>query len=446
MSSLGTALAGGGLLVAGFTLQNVAIVYWTAAAISPYGILLYANLFFTGFFGLLLLGFAAATRDASALRVADARAQRALCACACACRGGGGGAAGAGRATLAQLAVLVGLLNIANGFLIVYASPPDRTPPLVQAVLQNSGVLFAVPASKLALGDRKTYCARAPLAAALLVAASIAGSVAPTAAAGAAGEFAGAGGLARAAWIAVYLAGIVPGAAYNVVQQLFLIRSGALAPGVSRMAIARASLRALFYCNLAQLLWLLALWWVAVLPGFGASASVAEFADNTSFSLRCSLGLIATSASAAASQSCSAGQFGVLPSVWAAAFAGGYCVSYIGSVLLNRESAAFNMVCAVVTTCLTSLYFLLPGTNPNAANTPLWSVLVALVCSLSGMVLWKRWESSTPAEEQFAVTAADDEDDAKANAFALSLTAPGEDDDRGAGAGPDGRALLQDWR
>ena len=59
-------------------------------------------------------------------------------------------------------------------------------------------------------------------------------------------------------------------------------------------------------------------------------------------------------------------------------------------------------MCAVITTALTSLFFLLPGTNPNASNTPLWSVLTSLALSLAGLVLWKWWEAKTPAEGQFA--------------------------------------------
>ena len=71
----------------------------------------------------------------------------------------------------------------------------------------------------------------------------------------------------------------------------------------------------------------------------------------------------------------------------------------------------------MITTCLTSAYFLIPGTNPNASHTPLWSVLVSLVLSLAGLVTWKWWEAQTPAEEQFAVTAlvgdGDERDDEK---------------------------------
>ena len=209
-------------------------MYWTSAPISPYGILLFANIFFPCFFGTLLVGYASYTRDWSALYVADDPAQRSLLR----------------KGSLAQIAAVVGLLNILNGFLIVYASPPDRTPPLIQAVLQNSGVVFSVPASILVLGDRKAYASREPLVAGALVAASIAVSVLPTVLAGTAGE--GFSGGKTIAWVVIYLLGIAPGAAYNVVQQLWLIRSGALAPGVSHADVTRASLRALFWCNLAQ--------------------------------------------------------------------------------------------------------------------------------------------------------------------------------------------------
>ena len=82
------------------------------------------------------------------------------------------------------------------------------------------------------------------------------------------------------------------------------------------------------------------------------------------------------------------------------------------------------MICAVITTALTSLYFLLPHTNPNAANTPLWSVVVALALSLTGLVLWKRWEAATPADEQFAANddAGGEQGGEHGGEHALSLT------------------------
>jgi hypothetical protein len=73
----------------------------------------------------------------------------------------------------------------------------------------------------------------------------------------------------------------------------------------------------------------------------------------------------------------------------------GYCISYIGAVILNRESATFTLLINVASSCATSAFFLIPGQcdcllfrntlpetighviypagmNPNPNNTPLW--------------------------------------------------------------------------
>jgi len=60
------------------------------------------------------------------------------------------------------------------------ASPPTRTPPLVQTVLLNAGVLFAVPLSKLFLGDNKVYCSFKPLVAGVLIITSVTVSLLPS--------------------------------------------------------------------------------------------------------------------------------------------------------------------------------------------------------------------------------------------------------------------------
>ena len=105
-----------------------------------------------------------------------------------------------------QIACISGLFNILNGFLIVYASSPIRTPPLIQvspyqkacspcclllctlhlassaseqAILQNAAVLFSIPCSKLILNDNKKYVSLQPLIACALVVASIIVSVLP---------------------------------------------------------------------------------------------------------------------------------------------------------------------------------------------------------------------------------------------------------------------------
>lgn len=388
------------LTLCGFTTQNVSIVYWTEVDISQYGVLLFNNLFFPVIFLCALGVEAVRRRDWRLLLVDDDARERSFFKLG----------------SQMQLAAVIGLLNILNGFFVVYASPPTRTPPLIQAILQNAGVVFSIPFSLMWLGDRKNYCAWRPMLAVGLVATSVAVSILPTVLAGQASDGVSASTIP---WIFVYLAGLVPGAAYNVLQQRWLIRADVLRVDVTAAEVTRATLRMLFYTNLFQTLSLVALFWMDILPWFGASSSMSEWRDNTVFSLSCSFG--------GASGAYAPPGSGLLPGsctprtpAWAFAFMIGYVWSYVGSSLLNRESATYNMAIFVVITMTTSAFWLIPSTNPNPDNTPLWSVLVSLVLSLSGVVLWKVWEHSVqPAHEQFDLqspkaTAADADGDEEA--------------------------------
>jgi hypothetical protein len=382
------------VVIAGFTGQNVTIVYLLdSAPISPFGIIALCGVAFSVIFGVGLLLFAAVTRDASALAVSDDPAQ-----CRVFVSPFPAGLRGGAVLTHAQVALAVGFLNSLNGWLIVYASPPDRTPPLIQAVLQNAGVLFSVPFSKLALGDRKAYCAGWPLAAAALIVASVAVSLTPSVINGDGSS--SLSGASAIAWCFVYVAGLAPGAGYNVCQQLYFLRSGMLEPGVTGRAHARATLRALFYANVGQALSYGLTWWLDLVPWFGTSSSVGDFGGKTAFSFACAIGGPPL-AGLVSSDACS-----TMTPVWMWSFIGAYAVSYLGAAVLNRESATFNMLVLVVVTMTTAAFWLIPGTNPNPTGTPLWSVLTSLALSIVGSIVWKRWENATmPAEEQFSVGA-----------------------------------------
>ena len=186
---------------------------------------------------------------------------------------------------LHQLAALAGLLNVLSGVLLTYASPPNHTPPLIQAVLTNMAPLFAVPFSKIILGDRKRYCAAWPLAAGGVVALGVFVSLLPTFMEGRADEDAELG------WVAVFLLSMVPAAAYSVVQvcvdvwyrcvwrcgacvrmsappsndfslsvqQRFLLDAGLLRPGVPSADVLLGTARLLAYSFAYQPLWLLVL-------------------------------------------------------------------------------------------------------------------------------------------------------------------------------------------
>lgn len=397
MGVLATAV-GATALIGGFVAQNVTIVWWLQTkGISPYGVLLLCGFSFAGFFTLLALLYALVNRDWSVFSVSDDVYERRLFISPFRPSGF--------RLSHAQTLALVGFCNSLNGWLIVYASPADRTPPLIQAVLQNCGVLFSVPAGKFILGDKKRYCAVAPLLAAGVIVASMAVSLAPTISAVVTGSQCGGSsesenfdGFNSLAWTLVYIAGLAPNALLNTLQQLYFLRTGMLREGVTPRDELRATLRALMFANWSQCLSFLAFFWLDLLPWFGSSSSLSQLWDNAAYSLACSIGGPGLVADAARRADCS----GSTPA-WAWAFIGSYAVAYLGGAQTNKESSVFSMLCLVVVTTATAATWEIPGVNPNPSCTPLWSVLVSLAASLVGSALWKRWEARTPASEQFSV-------------------------------------------
>jgi hypothetical protein len=354
--------------------------------VGPYGLLFLCGLAFVLVFFLSSLAFAVSTGDWSVFSVSDDEWERRLLVSPFRPSGF--------RLTHAQVLACSGFCNALNGILIVYASPASRTPPLIQAVLQNCGVLFSVPFSKMVLGDTKRYCAVEPLRAAAIVVASVCVALAPTLSDIAAGrqQEGGFDGLQTIAWVLVYIAGLAPNALLNVLQQLYFLRTGLLRPGVTVHATRRGTLRALFFANLMQPVTYLLLWWVDVLPWFGSSSRVGDFFQNTGAGLACSVGAASTSPSCPKETA-----------AWAFAFMAAYILAYFGGASLNKESATFNMLCLVVVTTSTAVIWEIPGVNPRPSGTPVWSVVTSLILSLAGSALWKIWEARTPASEQFSV-------------------------------------------
>jgi hypothetical protein len=418
-------LLGALAVIVGFTCQNIFIVFWLeASSVGAYAVLLLCGLVFSAVFAAAALAFALATGDWSVFSVSDdAHESRLLVS---PFRPGGV------RLSHAQALAASGFCNALNGILIVYASPARRTPPLIQAVLQNCGVLFSVPFSKAVLGDRKRYAAAEPLRAAGVVVAAVVVAVLPTVLSVARGDTpAGLGGAGALAWIAVYVAGLAPNAMLNVLQQLYFLRTGLLREGATAHEVRRGTLRALMFANFMQPITYLALFWVDVLPWFGTSAGLADWARVTARGLACSAG-------AGAAGGVSAADCPPATPAWAWAFIAAYVLAYVGGAALNKESATFNMLCLVVVTTATALIWEVPRVNPNPSNTPLWSVLVSLSLSLAGSALWKRWEGRTPASEQFAVL--DDE-----RGGVRAATFDGDSFFGGGGESDDERALLESF-
>lgn len=303
--------------------------------------------------------------------------------------------------TQAQMVVWMGFLFTMNALVVNAATPPWRTPPLLQTIFLNAAVIFAVPFSKVFLGDNKKYSSRQPVFAGGLIVTAIAVSLLPTIMDGSAAT--GFNGVHTLAWCAIYLMSNIPWAAESVVEQAYLIRCGLLEDGATNKDTTIGILRMLTFAGISQLFFTIAFFWVDFLPFFGMSSSLEEFWANTSQSIVCSFrGPNGVAAMGGDPSICSSAA-----PYWALAASAGYFVSYIADAVLNRESAAFSMLNWVLITCATTCFFLIPGMNPNPTDTPLWSVITSIVLSVAGEIIWKRWEDETEAKDQFSVRIVD---------------------------------------
>lgn len=369
--------------VGGASLQTVALVRWQSSPdLSSFGVILVSTAYFAlAFAAIIGVRAVAAGGDWRMFLVSHDPEENVLLRWPV--RGQGW--------SMAQLVCACGLLASLNSYLNVYAAPPSRTPPLVQSVLLNTGVLFAVPLSKAMLGDNKRYCAPRPVIAATLIALSVVVSLLPSvlsdgslpppdvelgggvggAARALAGRLLAASPSATLGWASLYLLANLPWAADCVVEQAFMMRAGAHEEGYSNSDLATVTLRMLFWQALWVLVFLFVFAWVDLIPGFGFSDSPADFAHNTLHAVVCSV--VGRDAAARVSgkplDTCPA-----LAPLWAAAMSAGFVVAYIGDAVLIRVSASLSMLNYVLITGVTSAIFLVPGVNPAPEGTPLYSV------------------------------------------------------------------------
>jgi len=221
---------------------------------------------------------------------------------------------------------------------VVYASPPERTPPLISSVLQNSNVLFSVPFAKWCLGDTKQYVDKEPLFAATLIVTSVLVSLAPTFAQMLSssdddGDLEDGGGNGPVFWSFIYICGLIPNALMNTLQQLYFLRIDPMGDTeLSPHDEWKTFFRALLTAQLAQMCVYPFLFFVDLIPGFGFSHGMKDLLDGTRASLTCSFG-------ASNDPTCDP----TIP-VFAFAFILANLTGYLSCALVNKESATFNMV------------------------------------------------------------------------------------------------------
>jgi hypothetical protein len=288
--------------------------------------------------------------------------------------------------TQTELLFLMGLSNAAASILQWYSTPPTREPPLLNSVIPCLAVVFSVPLSKVWLADRKKYGTVAPLLSFFAIALGCVVSLLP---ATLAGDALGGGESQRDLflWTLVNIASQLPSAGSLVLIQAYLMRSDALAAASGADAAALVTnkitsvLRFVLYNQMGVAFGIACLWWLDIVPWFG-SEDLASLRDGVSFAFSCSLGL-------SSSPSCAP-----LVPLWALLGVAPYTVYLSCIALIAADSAVFGNVVQVVQTILQSSFFLIPGTNPNAAATPVWSTLVSVALSIGGVAYYKVWESA----------------------------------------------------
>jgi len=278
----------------------------------------------------------------------------------------------------AELYFLLGLNNGFAALLQWYATPPSRTPPLLNSIIPTLAIFFCIPLSKWMMGDTRTFFAPLP---ALSLAAIVAGLIAallPSALAGGGSSGGGGGGEAPGdvfAWALINVVSQLPSAGALIGIQALLLRN----PAAERLTIARF----LAYNQVGVAVLLVLSFWVDFLPWFGTPGSApGKLGAAVAGAFRCSLlGPVG-------------GDAGCPPMtpLWALLGLVPYLAYLAAMGVVSQDSAVYGNVISCVQAVVQSAYFLIPGTNPDAQATPVWSTLLGVALSVGGVALYKRWE------------------------------------------------------
>jgi len=283
--------------------------------------------------------------------------------------------------------ILIGFFNGINGLMLVYASPPSRTPPLLQALLLNTGIIWAMITTRVLISKeeaRLPYCRWQPIVALMALLGGIMLSLSPLINSAVDGDtpiFSDNGGIV---WSFVFMFSVAPGAIYNVCQEKFLkIRQRREKENPDRKRFFDMVVM-LFWSCLFQLATIGAFFWADIVPHFGFSSNLHEFSDNVNNSFECYFGVV---------DGCGDSWWhGVL-------FISGYFLAYFCSAGLNESSANYNLIANTLGSPVSALFWIIfPNLNPENTQTPLWSVLPALFLLVLGSVIWKWWENHERAK------------------------------------------------
>lgn len=334
-------------LLIGSTTQNTVLQFWVKSfpegVGGPYFILAWSSSLFVCFFGLMYLSKQIFRKD----KVVSTR-------------------------KFIWNYMIQGLANALNGVLVVYSSPINRTPPILFTVLINLGLVFGMFLTKYMIPSKRNinYLNISVGLSLLCLAASIGITIAGDIVAhqGEDTSF----GWKSVFWMVMLTGGAFFGALYNVLQELYLLKtSGLIEPHEQNTNL----LKTLFWTSLFQLMFMVCFFWVDLIPGFGYSSSVGGFFENLKGEVTCFF----------FGNGCGASNF-----LFGIAFTVGYIMSYFSGMYLNKESANFTVYAIALQAPFSILVFVI--TKLGTENTPLWSIIPSVFFIGTGIFLWKRWE------------------------------------------------------
>lgn len=288
----------------------------------------------------------------------------------------------------------IGVLDALNGLFVVFSGIASRTPPVLQALLTNSTILFSIPLTKWLIITKKhiNYWHWKPITALGLLFTGITISIIPEIMLIVNGKSKFMNENAGMFYTVLFLIGDGFGAAYNVLQERYMMYRKMEEKNVN-VTLSKNYERAfvLFWGCSFQFLTMFLFFPLDAIPHFGTSNSIGHVFISLKDSFLCNLGIHTD-------VDCPAMTYllGIL-------FIVGYLISYVGTLLLNEESANFAMFAGTLAIPISIIFmkFIPELAKYGADQTPYWSVIPSVICITIGVILWKHWENNDTKEPEY---------------------------------------------
>ncbi|XP_020900571.1 uncharacterized protein LOC110239198 [Exaiptasia diaphana] len=238
-----------------------------------------------------------------------------------------------------KLLFAIGLCDALNGALVVFASPPSRTAPYLQAILGNFSIPLTILARFIILKKKPT---QRKFVCGMMILMSLFICMLPSIFPKQLDPYKkheegqGASGIAGVLWPLCFMFGFAPGTLMYVIEEKVLKMQDS--QSLQRINIVYF----LFWQSVYQLFSVLLMFWVDVIPGYGFTSSFEQFGKNWWFGLQCFFG----------SAGCDSD-----PGARGTMFILMYVLAYVGGGLLMRYTEGATLL-SIVFSLVTPLGFL----------------------------------------------------------------------------------------